>query len=181
MKKLFLFSLFILSINYVYASECNIQSYYKYVDLINFEYIQLGTTETFKVYVNNLKNGISIESGKFLSSDGFFDYINYDSEKFINVVVSDGSVCSGEIVKILSLSVPGSYYDVISDLNNCNGECEISYEPPLLNQNISSEIINNEKNNYYIYFLMFIVFIIGIILYYKNKGKISLFFYERRL
>lgn len=109
MRKILFISMFFYVTN-VYASTCDLSSYESYVDLVNFSLIQLGESDTFKIYVENIDGGISLESGRWLSSDGFLDYITYGSVKYINAIVSDGSTCAGEVIKTIELEVNGELY-----------------------------------------------------------------------
>lgn len=134
MKKV-LFSIYLLFYSFnVSASICDISIYETYVNLVDFEFSQLGESDTYKVYVSNITGGISIESGRWLSSDGFLDYITVGSVKYINAIVSDGSSCAGEIIKIIEISV-----------NNEFVYSENSYDEDELMYYVDSEIIENES------------------------------------
>lgn len=120
MKKIIIFStlFMVFGVTNVYADTCTtekLQEYEQYVDLLEFEYLQMGESTTFKIQVITNPDGISIEYGKTMSGTGFFDYISYGSIKYVNVFVSDGGDCAGEVIDTLALQVPDELYSDESD------------------------------------------------------------------
>lgn len=153
MKKIIVIAIIcsLFCVNQVQAEECTeeiLRSYDVYADLLEFEYVQMGDSTTFKIQVLVNPDGISIEYGKTMSGIGFFDYITYGTIKYVNVFVSDGGICAGEVITTLAMSVPDdSYTD--EDEEEVEDEVEIDTDDKETTDNSddSSSSSNNSSSS----------------------------------
>lgn len=181
-------------------ATCDLSVYNEYVDLVSFDFEQLEESETFKIYASNISGGISLESGRWLSRDGFLDYITYGNVKYVNVFVSDGTECSGEVLFVIKLSIDESLYfmddidevdyqeidlyeveeyskdeidvGVIYDIESTTEEVVDSFEVPIINQNV--EIENDDTDNFSIknIVVLSIIVICFLIILVKKREKV---------
>ena len=118
---LLLILLLVIPLNNVMAEECSdkqLKEYESEASKIKLEAKQLDGTDTYKVFVSNLSNTrLGIEKGKTQFNDGPFDYVLKGSKFITNVYVADGSVCSGKVVRTISLQI-GNNETIIEDIDN---------------------------------------------------------------